>query len=210
MQKIDIKDVRFGRLVAISPIRTRKGTYWLCVCDCGEKSTVALGKLRGNNTTSCGCLQKELRDNIGNRSRTHGESRTALYKTWARILNRCNNPNTERFPRYGGRGIMVCKRWKEFKNFADDMRASFKKGLSLDRIDNNGDYSKENCRWATLEQQMNNTSNNRILVHDGKTMTMAEWARYLNIKNYILRSRFHRDWSVERALTQMVRPSYNK
>lgn len=125
---------------------------WLCVCDCGNKTRVSTGDLNKGNSTSCGCLRRERTSEV---SLTHGMSKSSTYGTWREMLQRCNNPNNQDFQHYGGRGIEVCGRWKKFENFLEDMGIR-PEGLSLDRRNNNGNYELSNCRWATIEMQVQN------------------------------------------------------
>jgi len=148
---------RFGMLVvtARAGSQNRKKT-WHCVCDCGGKSIATTGNLNSGNSKSCGC---EQRDAMVRARTTHGQSsrekRTRAYSAWANMLNRCKNKADAKYPRWGGRGIRVCKRWHKYENFLADMGEP-PEGLSLDRKDNDGDYKPSNCRWANAEVQRNN------------------------------------------------------
>lgn len=154
---------RYGRLSVIEFSHSKKhksgsvSAYWLCMCDCGETTKVRGGTLRSGKTTSCGCYQKEL---IGNARRTHGAYLTAEYKTHTAMKMRCYNPNNQRYPDYGGRGIKVCDRWLEldgigFSNFLEDMGYR-PEGYSIERVDVEGDYEPSNCKWIPLVEQVNN------------------------------------------------------
>lgn len=133
----------------------------------------------------------------------HGHSphrgASPTYRTWSGMIQRCKNPNEPAFNRYGGRGITVCDDWLNFEGFLADM-GERPKGKSLDRIDNNGGYCPENCRWATRKEQSNNTRTNRRITYKGKTKTLAEWSRCTGIKPSTLRTRLWRGWSIRRAL----------
>lgn len=145
--------MKYGRLTVIEFADVKGGNKrYLCLCDCGNKKVIAGTSLRTGATKSCGCLnleKKRTRDNV------HGLHGTKIHKSWSAMIQRCTNPNNPKYYRYGGRGITVCERWKKFKNFLEDMGIP-KQHLSLDRIDNNGNYEPSNCRWASSLVQGNN------------------------------------------------------
>jgi len=141
---------------------------------------------------------------------THGRSRTKIYRVWRSMLSRCQDPNFPKFQNWGGRGIRVCERWQTFEHFFADM-GECPPGRVLDRIDNDGDYTKDNCRWATTREQHNNKRPNRPLTFNGRTQTIAEWARELGFSYFTLNTRLNRlGWSIERALTTPIDPAFRR
>lgn len=134
------------------------------------------------------------------RGTIHGKSKTKEYFIWSGIMQRCLNPKSPAYHHYGGRGITVCRRWRSFQNFIEDVGEAPTPKHSIDRIDNNGSYEPGNVRWATQKEQMNNTRMNRFITHKGKTMTIAQWAEHLGMKHSKLYARIQDNWSVEDAL----------
>jgi len=127
-------------------------SYWNCKCNCGVEKKIIGISLKSGNTKTCGHWKAEF---LKKRA-THGKYGTRLYRVWGQMIQRCTNPNSKAFPNYGGRGITVCEKWKDFSVFESDMASSWKDGLTLDRVDNYEGYSKENCRWATPSEQIRN------------------------------------------------------
>lgn len=189
---------RFARLVVIEPSKpcTTGRSASLCLCDCGNKKIVSNGNLRSKEVRSCGCLKRW--------PRKHGNCGTPAYFSWAAMIKRCNNPNCGDFPRYGGRGIKVCDRWMDFRNFLADM-GERPAGLTIERINNDLGYIKNNCKWATSKEQARNMCRNRLLTHNGETLTLAEWAEKTKISSKTLSRRFNYGWPTERMLTEQPR-----
>lgn len=190
----DLTGQRFGKLVVVrrNGSDNKGGAMWLCNCDCGNKKTVRSHDLTSGKTRGCGCLQREYVTKHGCAKRS---GTTPEYKTWKSIRGRCLNPNKDSFKYYGGRGIFICDRWKDsFDNFLSDM--GYKPGpqYSIERINNNGPYSPDNCRWATSSEQSNNTRQNHLLTINGDTHTLTEWARIKGIKPVTLLSRLRNGW----------------
>lgn len=190
---------KFGRLTVVSTHK-KKGTYKYfacCRCDCGEfPKYVRIDKLRGSKglTLSCGCYHKE-------KVTKHGCWGHPLFSTWVDMIRRCHDHRDKSYGRYGGRGIIVCREWHEPKRFIEDMHPSYKKGLQIDRKDNDKGYCKSNCRWASPQQQQRNRSNNRILSFKGESRCLAEWAQITGLSYTCLQQRIASGWDIEKALT---------
>lgn len=195
---IDLTGMKFGRLDVISINKNNgKRIRWLCHCECGKEIVVDGCSLRTGNTKSCGCLKKEI---IGARRRTHGKANTRVYRIWTGIHTRCTNKSDPRCSIYGGRGIKVCERWNCFENFLADMGEPPDDTYSIDRIDPNGDYEPNNCRWSTAKQQSNNRRNNHRVEYQGKTQTLAQWSEETGISSPTLSYRLRHGWSASDAL----------
>lgn len=179
--------LRFGRYIVLKESERHKksngASYrrFLCLCDCGTQKIVRLSSLVSGTTKSCGCLHKEIASTVLKKtSTTHGKSKTKIYYIWAQMIRRCNSPKSKDFHRYGGRGIKVCERWlNSFEDFESDMGYR-EPGLTLERIDTNGDYEPNNCKWASYKDQARNTRRNRLHTIDGVTHCLAEWCEILN------------------------------
>jgi hypothetical protein len=196
----DLRGFTFGRLRVIRVASHGTRTYWRCECICGKLTDVYASSLARGLTRSCGCLRREA---TSKRVRKHGHAvgrKTATYNVWKGMRKRCSNPNDHKFKDYGGRGIRVCKRWEKFENFLADMGEK-PKGKSIDRVNNNGNYEPENCRWATPTEQARNSRKVRILDYKGTALSLAEWAEKLGLCPKLTSQRIVRDgWSTERAL----------
>ncbi len=195
---------KFGLLTVLSEDERRgRRRYFRCRCECGTEKSVRIDHLKTGRTVSCGCehsRRSRARASVMHQSNiTHGASSSRAYRIWHAIKARCLNPNTTHYRSYGGRGITICKRWMSFSNFLADMGQP-PDGHEIERINNNLGYKPSNCRWATRREQQNNRRSNRLLTHDGKTMTVAEWSRFLNFSHKTIRSRLDYGMSTAEAL----------
>lgn len=192
----DLQGFQFGSLTVLKLGRSKgNGAWWVCQCKCGKQKEIRASDMVQGKINSCGCEHKER---ITKASTTHGMKNTRTYSIWQAMRNRCNRLNQD----YSGRGITYDKRWDSFENFYLDM-GEVPDGMSLDRIDVNGNYCKENCQWATREQQANNTRANVFIEYNGKRQTLAQWAKELNMNYDKLRSRIVRyKWSLDRAFDE--------
>jgi hypothetical protein len=202
---LDLTGQRFGRLVALRMVYLEgEGhiKYWECQCDCGTLHYARACALVPGWTKSCGCL---CREQTRERNLTHGMSKTSEYRIWSNMRRRCSNPDCAAWPNYGGRGIKVCERWESFDNFIADMgqRPSLKH--TVERINNDGDYCPENCRWATRAEQNLNYSRNHRITFGGETLTLSQWSKRLGMKQHALIARIEHGWTEEMALTIPIR-----
>lgn len=199
MSKTTVVNVgdKFGRLTYLGEAgRMGVNRMVKCKCVCGKEKVIRLTHLVSGKIQSCGCLRDEK---IGKLGLTHGLSYTRTFKKWGNMRNRCSNKNNQGYRLYGERGIKVCKRWDNFVNFLEDMgEAPIDK--SIDRINVNGNYCKENCRWATLKEQANNKRNNRWIEYNGEKKTLTQWANQYNMDCRKLWLRLKNGWDIKRAL----------
>lgn len=197
---------RIGHVVVIAeddPLVTPKGTKhrrYLCQCECGNtKSFIEWNLKKAGGHANCGCVN---RIEVAERSRTHGKSHTKLYGVWGSMIKRCRNPRDYHYNQYGGRGITVCDEWLDYKNFEIwALNNGYSEGLSIDRINVDGDYCPQNCRWATEYTQMNNRRNTYYLEYNGLRLPLSEWSVRTGIHRETIRQRILAGWSVEKALT---------
>lgn len=171
---------------------------WLCKCKCGTQRVIREDQLKSGETRSCGCLQREL---MSKRFRTHGLSESLTFKSWTNMWSRCTSP---RYKRYHGRGIQVDAKWTSFEQFLKDMGPRPSVQYSIERRDNNGHYCKSNCYWATKVEQAGNTSKTRLFTFQGKSKTLPQWSRDLDIKLSTLRGRWRKGWTVDAIFTTPI------
>lgn len=217
--KYDLTGMRFGRLEVISledvPKEKRlkmRGTYWRCKCDCGTTKVIQGSRLRSGAIKSCGCYHRELIKS--GFSKTHGLSNTRIYKIHKDINRRCFDKKNKSYSDYGGRGISVCKEWKGVSNVVNFYQWAITHGysddLTIDRIDLNGDYSPDNCRWVNGFQQANNKRNNVNITINGVTKTKAEWSRIYGINYHTICSRLNKGIDPVSAVITPVKTSSRK
>lgn len=165
---------------------------WLCKCECGGETIAHTSHLTTGHTKSCGCYNRETASMVNMK---HGHSKnkhpSLTYMCWQSMKSRCENVNETGYQNYGGRGIRVCERWHTFENFLEDM-GERPKGMFIDRKDNDGDYCKENCKWATRTEQNNNRRNNIIITYNNKKLTLGQWATELGIQYCTLKTRYYK------------------
>jgi hypothetical protein len=191
----DISNKIFGKLTVRNIAYKKKEYYWNCKCACGNKAIISGNKLRSGYTKSCGCLSATQK----------GLSTSGAYGSWSAMIERCYDKRVAHYKRYGGRGIEVCEEWRNsFLNFYKDM-GERPLGKTLDRINPEGNYCKENCRWITPKQQGLNRRNNRLITYNGKTQCLTEWANEYDINWGTLRRRLELNWNLEKALTKKVK-----
>ncbi len=204
MKLIDRAGKRYGNTVVISraPNKSEKDTNarWHCQCDCGNLHVAYGGDLGKGKNTNCGCLRKSQKGV----PKTHGMSKTKVYRTWNHMRTRCLNKSDSHYPQYGGRGITVCERWEKFENFVSDMGLPTE-DQSIDRIDNDKGYYPENCHWATAAQQANNRRTRRLLTNKGITLSLTQWAKILGITPGTMWERAERNIPNERLFARNMR-----
>lgn len=200
---IDLTNIRFGRLLVLSRVEnTSSGqARWKVRCDCGVTKDVRGQALREGLTLSCGCLNAE---NAAKLKTTHGFSKHSAFKTWKAMVARCSNPEDKDYAGYGGRGVLVCAEWLDVANFVRDMGEK-PAGMSLDRINNDEGYCRNNCRWATSTEQGSNKRNNNNVVIHGKALCLAAVSRKYGIPESTLRNRLNSGMSSEDAAFVPVR-----
>ena len=203
MGKYNLIGHRFGQLVVVKELPANKHgeVVWLCNCDCGNTHIATSYNLLRGRTTKC---KKCMFVQIAKANTTHGGKPKRLHEIYTNMKTRCHNPNYELWNRYGGRGISICREWEEsFVAFRDwALNNGYSDDLQLDRIDNDGDYCPENCKWSDRVEQANNRRTNRILVLHGQKDTMANWARRTGLPYWLIQNRLDKHgWSEERTLT---------
>ena len=201
--------MKFHRLTVLNtflrriPSSGKNGTYAHVICDCGKEKDVLYSTLKKGLIISCGCYAIEARRKNGKMAVTHGQSGSRTYIAWSNMMSRCNNSNRPDYPYYGGRGIAVCDRWTSFENFVADM-GERPQGMTLDRIDVNGNYEPSNCRWDSRLRQARNRRSNHVVSYKGMTGSLSEVCETFSMDQRLVWERLSRGWTIERAIEQKV------
>lgn len=195
----DITGIKYGRLTPVSFVGIKgHKAMWLCKCDCGKEIVVANSNLQSRTTRSCGCFREEKRIESHYK---HGKEPKRLYHIWSGMRQRCENKKSHKYRIYGGRGISVCDEWKGNNGFVEFRKWALSHGysddLSLDRIDVNGNYEPQNCRWATAKEQALNTRFNKFYDGLGMSKRASEWAEYFGINRVTFYKRLRRGLTVD-------------
>ena len=202
---------KYGKLTVIEPVQITQsgGThawYWRCACECGKETVTRPRDLIVGKVKSCGC-QKAI--DIGNRRRVHGENKTRLHQIWVAMRMRCHDKTKKN---YGGRGISVCPEWENYVAFRDwAMSHGYADDLTIERIDVNGNYCPNNCKWITMEEQAKNRRNNLKIEIDGETKTLADWCKIYNMPYQTMQGRIcDGGWDAKTALTTPIKRGANQ
>lgn len=200
-KRLSLIGKKFGRLTVIEDAGSANGlSTWKCRCDCGSEIIVPGKLIKRGTYKSCGCLKSEQTRLL---NLSHGKSGTRTFNIWKNMRQRCLNKNNPRYPGYGGRGIKICDRWKDYVNFLKDMGEAPNK-FSIERKDNDGNYCPENCVWADNRTQCRNTRRNRSITFEGRTQCISAWADELGIDPAGMHRRLA-NWPIARALTERKR-----
>jgi hypothetical protein len=211
----DYTGQKFGRLTAVEFAEMKlcwggkHRSVWWFQCECGNKTKKDISKVKIGHTRSCGCLEQENLRALSRSRIKHGlaigGSPHPIYQVWCGMKERCENPKSKCHHHYGGRGIKI--EWACFEDFYRDMFPTYQAGLTIERKNNNGNYSKENCRWATRAEQSLNTRRNVIIEFGGESLPVVVWAQRIGLKASVIAYRIREGWSAARALTQPVNGS---
>lgn len=207
---IDLTGRRFGKLVVLERSGSRSNNAcWLCQCDCGNRKVVCGVELRRGEAKSCGCLQKEtVRAVMTTHGHNKNKKRERLYGVWSGMLTRTRNPKSDNYKYYGGRGISVCEQWRDYEVFREwALRTGYDEAAkhgdcTLDRIDCNGDYCPENCRWVSHKEQVNNQRSNKMITYNGESHNLRQWADILNINYSTFKKYIHKQMSMDEIINR--------
>ena len=197
---IDITGKKFNKLTVVERLQNDVGgiPVWLCMCECGNFTRVRGKNLKNGSVKSCGCILKN------GTTKTHGLSRTKIYNTWSSMKARCFNPKSRSYKRYGARGITVCEQWKNsFEEFYSwSIQNGYNENLTIERINNDGNYCPENCKWIPQKEQCRNRSTNIEFEYMGKKHILIEWCEILNLDYKFIHNRIYKmGWSFEKSIS---------
>jgi len=204
-KKIELMGQTFGRLTVFKEVKKRKNNHvvWLCRCKCGNSKQVRGSGLTSLRTQSCGCYKRERTSEAHKIHGEAGKNETRMYRTWANMIKRCVG---NKLKDYGGRGIEVCEAWKKFIVFRDWALAhGYREDLEIDRIDNDGNYCPNNCRWTTRKVNARNTSRTKWFTIDGVRISLPEWCERYNMPYGVVYQRLTRGWDIVKALATPVK-----
>jgi hypothetical protein len=202
-KKLNLIGQKFGRWTVLEYDNSKKQTYFFCRCECGSEKSVYSGNLVRGKSISCGCHRAEFLSDL---KKVHGKTRTKLHGVWMAMRRRCYLETTADYKNYGARGIRVCDEWQGFQKFQEwAIAAGYKEGLSIDRIDSNGNYEPSNCRWATRKVQNNNKRDTHFLTINGESKTITEWSNLTGISRKTIHSRIKYGWPEKDLLNPIVR-----
>ena len=210
-KRLDLTGQRVGRLTVVEACENyvsktgRKYSAWLCRCDCGNYKKVLTINIRQKTVRSCGCLAKKVHSQSVQKaikaSTKHGDTGSRLYQIWAAMKRRCYNPNTAYYEIYGGRGVTVCESWQNYVPFKEwAYSVGYTDTLTLDRIDCDGDYTPNNCRWISIQEQQRNRRNNRRYEYNGNYYTVQEIAAMTGLKPRTVQGRIEQGWPIEKVI----------
>lgn len=206
---IDLTGQTFNMLTVIERDLSKKGTYWKCQCGCENKTitSVKASNLKSGAVKSCGCLKHQSAWN-----KTHGESKTKLYRHWVCMMRRCYDPKHTNYQNYGARGIKVCEEWHIYENFRDwTLKTRQDENLTCERMNNDGDYCPENCIWIPLGEQANNRRSSVVIAYNGKTQNLMQWCKELNLYYPTVHSRMYKyGWDFEKAIGEPVKSNQSQ
>ena len=211
---INLKGMKFGRLTVLrrAPGKATRNAYknamWVCKCDCGTIKSIAGPNIRRGDTVSCGCYRSEK---VRDEKRIHGMSNSIEWRTWSGIIQRCHNPKSDNYHRYGGSGIEVCPRWRTgFINFFSDMGKRPNGKYSLERIDNSKGYSPENCKWATVYEQARNRRDIRLIEYNGEKLCLLDWAIRAKVGRNAIYALIAKGKSPENSVAEVMQRDPNR
>lgn len=199
-----------SRLRLIRVTRTDRYTMGLFECACGTLKELEISRVESGSPLSCGCLLLENNPGKHRESKWKDRPNSPEYSSWSSMRDRCNNTHRKHYKHYGGRGITICERWNSYEYFLEDMGRKPDRTYELERIDNNGNYCPENCRWATRTEQTRNTRATLFLEHNGRRLSMADWVEATGIGSGTIRRRIVLGWSIDDALTRPVQSQFRR